>query len=410
MAVECLFLVLTAQCNLSCSYCYQNARKDRRLEWDALKAGMDLAFSSESPELTLVFSGGEPLIELDLIHKALEHAAQTGLNNKRLRYALTTNGLLITEAVADYLDEKRVKIQLSFDGVSQAQDYRGRHTFKALDRLLDLLRQKHPDLFRERLRISMTVIPPTIRYVPDSVTYLLGKDVREIAISAEMTSNPEWTAEAAAVLDEQIGMIADISKHHLERTGEVPLTVFRKNHEGSSRNEPALRECNATTGKILTLDADGKLYTCPLFARSYQSFPDGSRMAELSVFRIGDVRDPEVAVLCGTPSWANSRRNLFGSMVGWRSSYGACRDCGYLGRCSICPVSIWHTANAADQDRVPDFLCAFNRTILKYQDEFPSRPGRSWQTSANDPDPIEILENALREKRKHGAASVEPSF
>src|SRR5262245_50046688 len=56
-------VVLTASCNLSCGYCYQNDKKARRMDWDVLRAAADLVLSSNRSQVGMLFIGGEPLLE-----------------------------------------------------------------------------------------------------------------------------------------------------------------------------------------------------------------------------------------------------------------------------------------------------------------------------------------------------------
>jgi len=72
-------LILTAQCNLRCSYCYQNAKGARSMSWDTLQASIDLALQSPSPRVELTFTGGEPLLELELIRRGVAHAQSRAL-------------------------------------------------------------------------------------------------------------------------------------------------------------------------------------------------------------------------------------------------------------------------------------------------------------------------------------------
>jgi len=366
------------------------------MKWDVLCAGMELAFGTEPGEITIVFSGGEPLLEFGLLRQAVEYAEQTGRQHKRLRYKLCTNGLLMSGATADFLDKYQFKIQLSFDGVSPAQDYRGEGTFSILDRVLDLLRFGHPDLFRERLRIPMTVIPATLRYLPDSLAYLLGKGVREIGISPGMLHYPGWCRETVDELEEQIGKLADLSRRHLEQTGEVPVTMFRKGREQGTGKSTGLPPCNAFARRVLALDVDGQLYSCPMFARSYQTFPPGSRMAALSSFGMGDVRDPESAMRFAMPLETDRDPSSGAFPEGRHSFYGKCRECEYAGRCLICPVTMWHAPAAAEPHRVPDFICAFNRAVMKSRDRFPVMPAQGRSSDTTDYDPIMRLEQVLR--------------
>lgn len=169
--IESISVVLTAQCNSHCSYCYQTARKRQSMDWATLRASIDLALTSDSNRIKLTFLGGEPLLEFQLIRAAVEYADQKTPSGKRLKCAISTNGLLITKDVAAFLDKHQIETQLSFDGIAEAQDYRKRGTFVTIDRLLDRLQDKHPDLFENRLRVCTTQIPATVPYLADSVRY-----------------------------------------------------------------------------------------------------------------------------------------------------------------------------------------------------------------------------------------------
>ena len=65
MANEFLSLIVTAQCNLRCSYCYQNAKNARKAEWNVVQAAIDMAFGEGSSQINMMFWGGEPLLEFD---------------------------------------------------------------------------------------------------------------------------------------------------------------------------------------------------------------------------------------------------------------------------------------------------------------------------------------------------------
>ena len=73
MRVSTLYLLLTARCNLRCRYCYQNAKTDARLQWDAVRAGIDLLCENSLFPGTIMFSGGEPMLEFGLVRRAVEY-------------------------------------------------------------------------------------------------------------------------------------------------------------------------------------------------------------------------------------------------------------------------------------------------------------------------------------------------
>jgi sulfatase maturation enzyme AslB (radical SAM superfamily) len=400
MANECLSLILTAQCNLRCSYCYQNAKTARRAEWSAVQAGIDLAFGEGSSHVELLFLGGEPLLEFNLLRRAVSHAEALDPCSKHFRFALSTNGTLISEAVADYLDEHQFEVRLSLDGIEQAQAYRGRGTFEILNSALDSLRAKHPQLFGNRLRISLTVMPATISFLADSVKYLLEKDVREIRIAPCLTPCPGWHSDRINELDAEFASLVEISRIHAERTGTIPMKIFRKATNEVPQKNRRFSTCDALTGRTLTIDVDGQLYTCPLLAESYQNFPPGSLMEQASMLKLGDVRDPEVRRRRAALSESARISDLWTPREGC-SSYGNCSECEYYGRCTICPVSVWQASSAAGPRRIPDFICAFNKAALKYSDRFPCVTDalKKFLPERDAPDPIRRLEEYLRARQ-----------
>ena len=148
------------------------------------------------------------------------------------------------------------------------------------------------------------------------------------------------------------------------------------------------------------MDLDGQLYTCSLLAESYQKFPPGSLMDQLSKMKLGDVRDPEIrnrrAALVKSTRIENARASLKNALL-----FGNCDECEYSGRCIVCPVSVWQASSAADRRHIPDFICAFNRVALKYHDRFPSVTDalKKFLPEPDSSDPIRRLEEYLSAKK-----------
>jgi sulfatase maturation enzyme AslB (radical SAM superfamily) len=394
--VDRILLTLTTSCNLSCGYCYQNVRKPRRAHASALQSCVRLALSQGAGRTNLVFSGGEPLLEFDRLRTVVEYAEENRTSEKALRYWLVTNGLLLTDDVADFLQAHRFRVQLSFDGVAAAQDHRGKNTFEILDRLLDSLRRRQQDLFR-RLQIAMTVIPPTVRHMANSVEYFLQKGAHELSIAPSLTHSPGWATEDIAELDRQFAEISNLCRHHLDRSGEVPVRILRKDEGSALRGYRMRRLCGGLRGSSLAVDVDGHLYGCPLFAESCQQFPPGSLMTELKALRMGDVRDPALPERRAAAIRAADRLVPENWSMRRYSSYGRCGDCRYRAGCFICPVSIWSKPDDGDMFRVPDFVCAFNKVALKYREGFPYAPGEfSAMLGSDGTDPGESPEAGPR--------------
>lgn len=371
-----LDVVLTAGCNLSCAYCYQNAKENRRMSWETLRESVDLLLRSERKEITLTFYGGEPLLEFPMIRRAVEYAERVKKPGRDLRYALITNGTLMRADTAAFLAAHHFKTQLSFDGVAAAQDLRGRGTFPVLDALLDRLRLDHPLFFRDSLKVALTLISSTIPHLARSIRYFLRKGVQDISISPAVTHDGGWKVDSIVDLERQISRVFRYSVEHYRRTGEVPFEVFRRTGRSDVHDPRGRSMCGVGRGEALTVDVDGQTHGCVMFADSFQKFSSEFLRSKLDGMRMGDLRAPGFSERLSMYPAAAHSTGLFDSKQDKYSSYGRCGECRYLRTCTVCPVSIGNIPGNNDPRRVPDFLCAYNLVSRKYRELFPTQPGR----------------------------------
>jgi len=113
----------TRRCNLNCIHCYANAGNQRSAEEMDTASGK--AFIHDLAEFgvpVILFSGGEPLLRDDLFELA-SLAREQGI-----RVALSTNGTLITEEIAERIRNTGfAEVGISLDGVESTNDrFRGK--------------------------------------------------------------------------------------------------------------------------------------------------------------------------------------------------------------------------------------------------------------------------------------------
>jgi sulfatase maturation enzyme AslB (radical SAM superfamily) len=231
--ISTLEVVLTSQCNLRCGYCYQTAKKSRSMDWSTLRAGLDRLLASTARSVTVAFIGGEPLLEFPLIERAVAYLNEMRRPDLQVHLSVITNGTLLNDVHGEFFAANDFELQLSFDGVPEAQDLRGRGTFHQLDRLVDRLRQAHPDYFAHRVRVATTLTPQTIGWFPDSIAYFCAKDIRDIVISPEFTATA-WHTERIAELDRAFARVFETIVDHYHRTGHVPLEAWRDSRAPAS--------------------------------------------------------------------------------------------------------------------------------------------------------------------------------
>ena len=112
----------TRQCNLSCIHCYANASNQRSAEeMDTASGKSFIRDLAEFGVPVILFSGGEPLLRDDLF-ELVSLAREQGI-----RVALSTNGTLITEEIADRIRNVGfAEVGISLDGIEPTNDrFRG---------------------------------------------------------------------------------------------------------------------------------------------------------------------------------------------------------------------------------------------------------------------------------------------
>jgi sulfatase maturation enzyme AslB (radical SAM superfamily) len=372
--IKTLEVLLTASCNLRCSYCYQNAKQNRRMEWDTLRTGLDVVLRSEPRDVSVLFIGGEPLLEMPLLRRAVAYVAEQRPADKVVEYTISTNGLLLDDDGVAFLAEHRFETQLSFDGVEAAQDERGRGTHAKLDALLDRIRRDHPTFWRRDFRTSITLHSGNLRHLADSVDYFIDKGLARIDIGTLITHDPGWTDACREELDRQFARIFERSVRHYRETGEVPVHVLRKTRERTEHQPQGRGMCGVGSGTTIAVDVDGQVTGCMTFAESYQQFPSAFLDRRLGAMRMGDLRDPAFPRRLALYPEAVRAAEIFNGKHLKRSSYGECGECLYLAECGICPTSIGHIPLNNDPRRVPDHACAYNLVAFSYRDRFPRQP------------------------------------
>lgn len=374
MPLSGLTLLLSGRCNLRCTYCYQEARRGRaRMTWACAQAALDFLLGSGSPPLTVEFSGGEPLLEPDLLRRCVGYIAERRASAREVHLVLTTNGLLLDPELLDLLAAHDVALHLSFDGVPAAQELRTAGTFSLLDGLLDKIRKAHPAYFRERTGIHVVVQPKTVGHLSQSARYFVEKGVGKVAFYPAAGPRGPWRPGDLRFLRAQTLQVAVDGIGHWEETGSVPVLFLRNTEEGTeSRNPAGPFICGAGYGKGLCVDTNGTAWTCPLFCASLQDLSPLAREVSDAV-RLGDVRDPGLAARLSSLPERTASLPLLTRRAEKFSGHGVCGDCEFFADCVLCPAAISHQRGNGDPRRVPDFLCAFNRATLSARREFRSR-------------------------------------
>ncbi len=127
--IKALCLHVAHTCNLNCSYCFASQGKyhgDRALmSFEVGKRALDFLIenSGSRRNLEVDFFGGEPLMNWDVVKDLVKYARSVEKeHNKKFRFTLTTNGVLIDDDVIEFANKEMSNVVLSLDGRKEIHD------------------------------------------------------------------------------------------------------------------------------------------------------------------------------------------------------------------------------------------------------------------------------------------------
>ncbi len=128
--IKALCLHVAHTCNLNCSYCFASQGKyqgDRALmSFEVGKRALDFLVenSGKRHNLEVDFFGGEPSLIFDVVKGLVECARSIEKEkNKNFRFTYTTNGMILTDEMIDFLNKECHNVVLSLDGRKEINDH-----------------------------------------------------------------------------------------------------------------------------------------------------------------------------------------------------------------------------------------------------------------------------------------------
>lgn len=127
--IKAMCLNISHDCNLRCEYCFA-AKGDfgqgrMLMSLETAKKAIDFLVknSGSRNNLEVDFFGGEPLMNFDVVKEVVNYARSLEKeHNKRFRFTITTNGLLLSDEKIDFINKEMSNVVLSLDGRKEIND------------------------------------------------------------------------------------------------------------------------------------------------------------------------------------------------------------------------------------------------------------------------------------------------
>lgn len=127
--IKSMCLNVAHDCNLRCRYCFASQgdfnSKREVMPYEVGKKALDflVAQSKNRHNLEVDFFGGEPMMNFDVVKRLVAYGRSLeGPKNKKFKFTMTTNGMLLNDENMKWIDENMGNVVLSLDGRKEVND------------------------------------------------------------------------------------------------------------------------------------------------------------------------------------------------------------------------------------------------------------------------------------------------
>ena len=295
--VKALCLHIAHDCNLACKYCfaeegeYHGRRALMSLEVGKKALDFLVANSGNRVNLEVDFFGGEPLMNWQVVKDLVAYGRSLEEpNNKKFRFTLTTNGVLLDDEVMEFANKEMANIVLSIDGRKEINDrmrpFRGGQG--SYDVIVPKFRKVADSRGQERYYVRGTFTRNNLDFSRD-VLHLADLGFRQISVEPVVAGPEDDYAireeDLPALREEYDRLAAEMIKRKKEGEG-FNFFHFMIDLEGGPCVAKRLSGCGSGT-EYLAVTPWGDLYPCHQFVGN-EDFLMGN--VEEGVLRT-DIRD-----------------------------------------------------------------------------------------------------------------------
>ncbi len=355
-------LSLTEKCNLRCTYCYYNESQNERcadmsdeVREASLRYILKKTIEFKHDFIAITFFGGEPLLRFDVILKSVDflkelvekHRSELP-ENFELRFAINTNGTLLTNEIMEYLKQERFLIYISLDGPASRHDISRRTvnnkgTFDAIAPFIPALTKLNA--------LPLSVITrKNISGLTDSVKWF--KEQGFVQVQNMVDFDGHWTPEDMDALAAEYTKLAQYW-YELKKAKDDFYVQIIHDHVLYHVLDLKKKKCSCDILKgSIGIATNGNVFPCSRFISSKPNAP----------YLLGNVLDKEDHIFDGPVA-----QDVYKFL---ESDKKQCEGCGIKNRCSAheCGCNAFYTTGSIWG--VSPEVCTHERILSAICDDF----------------------------------------
>lgn len=282
-AISNVYIVVTENCNFKCKYCFISkvVQKDapaKTMTIDVARKAIALLQRTyerqqTAYDKTITFYGGEPLLNIDVIRFFMEEIEKIKMSGKYwpqdVKYALITNGSLITEEILDTLKNYGIALSISYDIDKMAHSNRisknSQDSFETVRQKINLCRlKKHP------FSLSITISNETIQNRNTIIEEI--KKLNPTTVAFNMLIPNEHGMPPITYYQQATDFMIESFKE-LREVGVFEDRIMRK-VQAFEDSKLFLYDCCASGGNQYVIDPSGNIGVCHGYLNDRKFFSD----------------------------------------------------------------------------------------------------------------------------------------
>lgn len=273
--IKALCLHIAHDCNLRCQYCFAGQGPyggDRSLmSAEVGKQAIDYLLEVSGPRknVEIDFFGGEPLLNWDVVKELVEYGkVKSEAVDKKLKFTITSNCVLLTEEVQQYLNDNDISCVLSIDGRKEIHDKM--RPFAGGQGSYDLIKDKIVNFTKTREGREFFVRGTFTRHNLDftkDVEHLVDEGVNILSLEPVVSDEKEEyaiTEEHIPQLKEEYEKLTRYYLDHYEKGQGFDFFHFNVDLSQGPCLPKRLSGCGAGH-EYLAVSPSGDLYPCHQF-------------------------------------------------------------------------------------------------------------------------------------------------
>ncbi len=305
-------------------------------------------FKSKSGEkIHISFSGGEPLLNYDLIKKIVEmNSSDATTDSINFNYSLITNGTLLTPQIVQFLNENKFAVQLSFllKGQSTVFDKKFIKNFNI---------KIKPLLLSENISLSSNTVfsPDNINLIEETINKIYKLGIKDIGTSLDLST--AWNNSDIDILNNNLDSIINSEIADLILRGTLSLSIF------PSVATKGVKGCSAASGQISILP-DGGIWGCEVF---YYYFKMKKDIKDKDLYFLGNINKLSEEDFFYN---LNNKRMNYKKFRGdnYHTDKIHCFLCPYLNNCQVCPATFYNASENKNMFFIPNHVCEINKVLI----------------------------------------------